>query len=122
MKTWIGILIRSIALFFIILMAIRIMGKRQFVRMTPFQFVDYGVIAILGALLSVNIITNLAFGFIALGVWILLPIGFDYLSLKSKKFHDLINGNGTILMKNGKVMEENLKQLRLTGEDLLRQL
>ncbi|QZY53930.1 DUF421 domain-containing protein [Crassaminicella profunda] len=122
MKTWMIILIRSIALFFIALIATKVMGKKHLAKITPFQFVYYVVISILIALISVNIIKNLAFGLIALGVWIVLPIALEYLSLKSKYFHDLINGKETILIKNGKVMEENLSQVRFTGEELLREL
>ena len=122
MKTWTIILLRSIGIFIISFAAIRIMGKRQISRMTPFYFVTYAVIAILAALISANIITNLAFGLITLGVWILLPIGIDYISMKSKWLHDVIQGRETILVKSGKIMEENLKQMRLTGDELLREL
>ncbi|KXG75468.1 DUF421 domain-containing protein [Thermotalea metallivorans] len=122
MKEWMIILLRSILLFFVILFFVRIMGKRQIVKMTPFYFVSYSVIAILTALLSVNIIRNLAFGWIALGVWILFPMVLDYISLKSKWLHDVIHGRETILIKDGKIMEENLKQMGMTGEELLREL
>ena len=88
MKDWIEILIRSIALFFITFAFIRIMGKRQLIRMTPFQFINYSVIAILVALMTINLIQNLAFGFIALGIWFLFPIALDYASMKSKWIHD----------------------------------
>lgn len=122
MKDWIEILLRSIALFFLVLLSIRVMGKRHIVRMTPFHFVSYSVIAIISALISVNVIQNIAFGFIALGIWVLFPIALDYLSLKSKLIHDFINGKETILIKQGKIMEDNLKQMRLTGEELLKEL
>lgn len=122
MKTWIEILIRSVGLFFLTLLFIRIIGKRQLARMTSFNFVSYTVIAILVALISTNIINNLAFGFVALGVWLLFTIGLDYLCLSSKLIHDWVYGKETILIKNGKVMEENLSQVRFTGEELLREL
>jgi len=122
MQTWIQILMSSVSLFFLLLIAIRLMGKRHIVRMTPFKFVSYMVIAVITALMSVHIITNLTFGFIALGVWVLLPIVLDYLSLKSKYIHDLVNGKETILIKHGKIMEDNLLQTRLTAEELLREL
>ncbi|MDK2799794.1 MAG: hypothetical protein PWP27_2477 [Clostridiales bacterium] len=122
MKDWIEILLRSAALFIVSLIAIRIMGKKHPAKMTPFHFVNYIVIAIIASLISVRVITNLTFGFIALGVWIILALALDYLSLKSKWVHDWINGKETILIKQGKVMEENLSQVRLTGEELLREL
>lgn len=119
---WIQILLRAASLFFLTLVLIRLMGKRNISRMTPFSFVSYIVIAVLAALISANVITNLAFGFIAIGVWGLFPIALDYLSVKSKWIHDLINGKETVLIKHGKIMEESLLQSRLTGEELLREL
>lgn len=122
MSDWLVILLRSIALFFITIILSRIMGKRYSARMTPFNFVNFAVIAVLVGLMSVNIITNLAFGVLTLAVWTLFPIALDYLSMKSKWVHDWVNGKETILVKNGKVMEENLDKVRLTGNDFLREL
>jgi uncharacterized membrane protein YcaP (DUF421 family) len=122
MKEWLIILLRSIGLFFGVLVFIRVMGKKQIARMTPFYFVSYGVIAILTALISANIIKNLGFGLLALGIWILIPIVLDYIAMKSKWLHDVLNGRETVLVKDGKIMEENLKQLRITGEELMREL
>lgn len=42
--------------------------------------------------------------------------------MKSKSINDWVNGKPTILIKQGKVMEENLAQVRFTGEQLLREL
>lgn len=122
MKDWVAVIIRSGALFFLSLILIRIMGKRQPSRMKPFNFVNYMVIALIAALISVNIIKNVALGLIALGVWVLLPVALDYLSIKSKLVHDWVNGKSTVLIKDGKVMEENLISVRYTGEELLREL
>lgn len=122
MPAWLIILTRSIIMFFAVLIAMRIMGKRQPARMNSFSFVNYIVIAVIAALTAVNIIANLAFALIALGIWILFPIALDFLALKSKWVHDLLNGKEAILIKQGKIMEENLFRLRLTGEELLREL
>ena len=122
MQMWTQILFRSIALFILVLVLVRILGKRNITRVSPYKFVSFFVLAIIAALMSVNIITNMPFGFITLGVWALLPIILDYFSLKSKWFHDLINGKETVLIKHGKIMEESLLQIRLTGEELLREL
>lgn len=122
MEMWIQILLRSIALIILVLFLTRIFGKRNITRVPLYKFVTFQAIAILAALISVNIISNLVYGFIALGVWVLVPILLDYLSLKSKRIHDWINGKETVLIKHGKVMEESLLQTRLTGEELLREL
>ncbi|KUO51066.1 MAG: hypothetical protein APF76_16355 [Desulfitibacter sp. BRH_c19] len=121
MQPWIEILLRAVILFIVVFAAVRLMGKRQPSRVTAFQFVNYIVIAIIASFMILNLIET-AFGAIALAVWVGFPIALEYLSLKSKLVHDLVNGKETILIKQGKVMEESLMQTRLTGEDLLREL
>ncbi|PKM45965.1 MAG: hypothetical protein CVV03_06055 [Firmicutes bacterium HGW-Firmicutes-8] len=122
MKDWIVILLRSGSLFFLTLALVRIIGKRNLSSLNPFNYVNYMVIAIITALISVNVIKNFILGLIALAVWVVLPIALDYLAIKSKWIHDLVNGKPTVLVKDGKVMEENLIQVRYTGEELLREL
>jgi uncharacterized membrane protein YcaP (DUF421 family) len=119
---WLQILIRTISLFILTLILVRLMGKRNISRLAPFNLISYVVIAIIAALISVNVITNIAFGVVSLAVWGLAPILLDFLALKSKWLHDLILGKETVLIKHGKIMEENLHQLRLSGEELLREL
>lgn len=122
MQAWLQVLFSSISVFLLSLFLIRVMGKRNIARLTPFRFVSYIVIAVIAALLSLNAIPNPAFGLIALGVWVFFPVALEYLSVKSKWLHDLINGQETVLIKQGKILEENLLQARLTGEELLREL
>lgn len=122
MKTWLVVLFKSIGLFFLTLILVKVMGKKYTSKMTPFNFINYAVIAILVSLVSLNIISNWVFGIVALAVWIVLPVLLDYLSMKSKIIYDLINGKETILVKEGNVMEDNLSQVRFSGEDLLREM
>lgn len=122
MKPWIIVLLRSIIIFFLTLILIRIMGKVNLSKTTPFKFVSYIVIAIIASLMSLGLIQNIIFGFISLAVWIVFSIALDYLSIKSNWIHDFINGRETILIKDSKIMEENLQKVRYTGEELLRDL
>ncbi|SHJ17066.1 DUF421 domain-containing protein [Desulfosporosinus lacus] len=115
------IISKSIALFFLVWAAVRLMGKRNMSQINPFSFISYIVIAIVATLMSINLI-NLSTGFITLLVWAAFPIALDYLSIKSRLMHQLINGKEAVLIKHGKIMEENLMRVRMTGEDLLAQL
>jgi uncharacterized membrane protein YcaP (DUF421 family) len=122
MLGWIETLVRTTILFFLSLIIVRVLGKRHPLKMTPFTFITYTVLAIIGAMISVGIIENYVFGIISLLSWGLLFIAVDYASMKSKMVHDLIYGKESILIKDGKVMEENLAKERLSGEELLRAL
>ena len=121
MQESIYVIIRSLALFFLVWLSIRLIGKRNISRVKPFNFMSYIVLAIVATLMSLNLI-NLISGFIVLLTWLVLPIALDYLSIKSEVIHQLINGKETVLIKHGKIMEENLIQVRMIGEDLLAEL
>lgn len=122
MPEWLMFVLRATGLYILIFAFIRIMGKKHPAKMTPFSFVNYTVIAVITALLILGIFPNLAFGFLALAVWVALPILGDFLATRSKTIHDILHGRETVLIKQGKVMEENLQQVRLTGEELLADL
>ena len=121
MQEPIYVIIRSLSLFFLVWLSIRVIGKRNISRVKPFNFMSYIVLAIVATLMSLNLI-NLISGFIVLLTWLVLPIALDYLSIKSEVIHQLINGKETVLIKHSKIMEENLIQVRMTGEDLIAEL
>jgi len=122
MEEWIIILIRSVIMFLIIVTFLRFIGRKQTSQMTYSDFVIGIVLGSTATLISFNVIKNLALGLIGFTAWVVLLVVLNYLSLKSKWFHDLFHGRETILIKHGKVLEDNLKEVKYTGEELLSQL
>ena len=122
MNSWLIILLNSILIFFLTLVVTRFMKKRNLSKVTPFEFISYVVIALIVALISLDIIANIYFGLTALAVWSLMPIILDYASMKSKWVYNVINGKERVLIKEGKVMEDNLAKERMTGQEFLQQL
>jgi uncharacterized membrane protein YcaP (DUF421 family) len=122
MQNWTIVLLRTVIIFFLTLAIIRIIGKGSLSKSTPYEFISYTVISIIAAMISLGMIENVVFGFISLGTWSLLFFSLQYISIKSKKVHDYVNGKETVLIKDGKVMEENLIKARYTGEELLSRL
>ncbi|AZV57024.1 YetF domain-containing protein [Clostridium sp. AWRP] len=122
MKIWIIILLKSTVLFFVTLFFITIEGKKHPRKISPFNFINYSVIAVLIALTCTNVIYNWVIGILAIAVWMLLPLILEYASMKSKFICNLLKGKGVVVVKEGKVMEENLSKIGCSGEDLLREL
>lgn len=114
-------IIKSLSLFILVWISLRLIGKRNISRVKPLNFISYIVFAIAAVLMSLNLVNFLS-GFIVILTWLVLPIAFDFLALKSKAIDQFINGKETVLIKHGKIMEENLIQMRMTGEDLLAEL
>ena len=122
MSNWLIILFNSMILFFLTLIITRIMKRRNLSKATPFDFISYVVIALIVTLISLGIIANIYFGLTALAVWALMPIILDYASMKSIWIYNIINGKERVLIKNGKVMEDNLSKERITGQEFLQEL
>lgn len=128
MNFWMLILLRAVIMFSITLTLIRIMNRKQpgrrggFWGSSPFGLVNYMVIAIVTALTSLAIINNMAMGLMVLGVWVLLPIGLEYLARKNPWLDNLLNGKEPLPGKPGDMMEDKLWRARLGGAELLREL
>ncbi|MBU3093866.1 DUF421 domain-containing protein [Clostridium sp. CF011] len=122
MSNWLTILFNTIILYFLTLVLTKFMKKRNLFKVTPFEFISYVIIALIVALISLGIITNIYFGLTALAVWVLMPIILDYSSMKSKWIYNVINGKERVLIKNGKIMEDNLAKERMTGQEFLQEL
>jgi len=122
MPEWLNILLRSTGLFFLTLLLVRLIGRRQTSRLTFFDLVTVIVIGAIVAAISLNLVTGLAGGLIALAVWTLLPALIYLLSIKYKSVKDIVQGKEAVLINHGKVLEDKLLEARLTPEDLLSQL
>ena len=122
MLEWIEILLRSLALFLLVFLLVRLMGKKHPAKMSPFAFVVYAAVAVIAALTALKIVENFILGLVALAVWALVPLALDFLAARSKTLHDLLHGRETVIIQQGKIMEESLKQVRLTADELLRDL
>ena len=119
MDTWLIVLFKSIILFFIAIIITRYMKRKTLARATPLDFISYSVVAVLIPLISLGIISNFYFGVITLIVWAIMPLLLDLVSMKIKTIYNLIHGKERVLIKNGKIMEDNLSKERITGQEFL---
>lgn len=119
MDTWLIILFKSIILFFVAILITRCMKRKTLARATPFDFISYSVVAVLIPLISLGIISNFYFGIITLIIWAVMPLLLDLASMKSKTIYNLLHGKERVLIKNGKIMEDNLSKERITGQEFL---
>ncbi|TCT19976.1 uncharacterized membrane protein YcaP (DUF421 family) [Melghiribacillus thermohalophilus] len=119
MPTYLEMIIRAVAIFFILFILARILGKKQISQLTFFDYVTGIAIGSMAASVAIRQDQSFLYGFIGLSVFTGLSLLFSFLSLKSLTMRDLIEGNPTVLVQNGEVLEDNLKKVRLTHADLM---
>ena len=113
---------KTIFIYFVILAAMRLMGKREIGELTPFDLVVSIMMAELGVLVIEKEHFALWEGLIPIITLAGIEIVFSYCSLKSSFIRELINGSPTVLMKNGEIITEAMQKSRYTIHDLLTQL
>jgi len=116
------IIIRTLGLFLLFILISPILGRKSVSGMTYFDIITAFVLGGMGALVALGVVENLRLGFIAIAIWFLAIGALQFLIQKSKWAHDHFYGKEVVVIKEGKVLEENLHSAGLTGEELLSQL
>lgn len=112
-------IIRSVIIYIVLLLVIRIMGKRQIAQMQPLDVVITLIIADLASIPMSDLTIPLLNGIIPLFVLTLLHIFITFIACKSIKMRKFINGQAIILVGPQGVLEQNLKDCNLTIADLI---
>lgn len=116
------IFFRSIILYILVLLALRVMGKGEIAEMNCFDLV---VTLLIADVVSVSIENNsipILYSFAAVTGITFLQISISFLSLKNKKVGSLLSGSPSILIEKGKINQKSLKKERITIDELLEQL
>lgn len=116
------ILIRTIILYFVVLFVIRVMGKAELSKMDPFEMIILFMIAELAAIPIESLDIPLLNGVAAIITLLFLEVVLSFLSTKSQKINDILNGKPSILINRGNINEKELKNQRVTIDDLMEQL
>lgn len=116
------VIIRSAIAFFSLLLLTRIMGKQQIAELTFFDYVVGITIGSIASNLSVQVNQNTAATLAGMTVWAILPIILAFLSLNNVWIRKVVEGEGTVVIQNGRILEKNLGRIRLSIDDLLSQM
>ncbi|RAV21842.1 DUF421 domain-containing protein [Paenibacillus contaminans] len=122
MEGWMVIALRSIGAVAILFTMTRILGKKQISQLTTFEYITGIALGELAGFLSTDIEAHYMHGIVAIAVWFTIPFGLELLTLKSKRLREWFEGKATVVVKDGKILEDNLKKERFTGDELMESL
>ncbi|WHH59469.1 DUF421 domain-containing protein [Petroclostridium sp. X23] len=98
------------------------MGKQQVSELTFFDYIVGITIGSIASTLSVQLNQNTTATLVGMGIWVVLPILLGYLCMHSVWVRKLVEGEATVVVENGKILENNLGRTRITIDDLVAQL
>lgn len=116
------VIIRSVILYAVVLLVMRIMGKRQIGQLQPFELVITIIISELAAVPMQNTGIPLIYGILPIVILMIAQVLLSFISLKSLKAREIICGKPSILIESGKIKDDELSKLYININDLLEQL
>ena len=116
------IFVRTVILYFAILISMRIMGKRQLGEMEISEFIVAALIADLAATPLQDIGIPLLNGLVPIIIMFCFEIIIAGLNMRSIKLRKLTYGRPEIIIRNGRIIREAMHKNRFTLDELMQEL
>ncbi len=113
---------RVIILYFLVLLSLRLMGKREVGQLQPFDLVVSMIIADLASQPLSDVNVPLMAGILPVLEILFLQVFLSYLCMKSRRIRRLVCGESVCLAKDGKVNTEYMNKMLITVDDLTEML
>ncbi len=114
--------VRTVVLYFVLMLGIRALGKRQIGELEPIELVLTLLISDLASVPMQDFGIPLLNGVVPILTLLSISMLLSYFSMRSIRFHRLICGNPTTLIENGAIRESALRRNRFTLDELLDEL
>ncbi len=112
-------IIRTVILYFLVTLGIRLMGKRQIGDMQPNELVITLLISEIAAIPLQDTSQPILSGVTAIFVLVILEIVVSVIAMKSIVARKLLNGKSVVVIKNGVIDQQMMKNVRMTVIDLI---
>lgn len=116
------VLIRTIILYLIVVITMRLMGKKQIGQLQPFELATAIMISELASFPMQDTRLPLMHGVIPIVTLLILQVSTAVLQLKSETLRTLFCGKPSILIKNGLIDSNELKRQKFSLNDLMEEL
>jgi uncharacterized membrane protein YcaP (DUF421 family) len=113
------LVLRSAALFFLILVVTRAMGRKELAEISSFDLI---LLVVLGDLVQQGVTgddRSVVGAMLAVATFALLTVGLSYASYRWRRIRPLVEGEPVVIVVDGKPLERILKIERLTQEEVL---
>ncbi len=115
-------LARTALLYILVVVTMRLMGKRQIAQLEPFELVIAIMIAELAVIPMQDRDIPLINGIIAIMTLLFIQVTFSVLSLRSLNFRSFLDGRYSLIIANGVIQEKEMRKARYNLDELLEQL
>ncbi len=114
--------LRTIISYMFVVVAVRIMGKRQVGQLEPTEFVVTLMISDLATIPLSHVSIPLIHGIVPILTLIVAEATLSFIELKSRSFRKMMSGTPIVIIENGKICRREMEKQRLNLDDLLEML
>lgn len=116
-----NLICRTIFMYFFVIFVYRLMGKKE---VGQLSIVDLIVSILIAELIALSIQTekSILLSIVPILILVGVQIFISYITLKSDKIRNILDGKPTLIIKNGKLNFTEMSKLRYSLDDLLTQL
>ena len=114
--------VRTVILYLLIIAGLRLMGKRQIGELEPGDLVLTLIISDLASVPMQDFGIPLVNGVFPIMTLLCLSMLLSFFSMKSIRFRGLICGHPTVIIREGKILQQNMARNRFTVDELYEQL
>lgn len=116
-ETWV-VAVRSIIAFLTLIIYTRVLGKQQMGNLTYFDYINGITIGSIAGTFATDLSSKAWIHFVALTIFTIITIIFQYITLKNRTISKLIDSDPTVVIQNGKILEQNLHKMRVKFDEL----
>ena len=113
------ILIRSVILYVLVIFAVRLMGKRQLGELQPSELVITILVSNIATLPIEDVNIPIIVGVTPILSLVCFEVMVSWINLRLPKLRRLISGSPKIIIRNGCIERDILRELRFSVDDLL---
>lgn len=113
---------RTVFLYALIVLILRLMGKREVGELSVIDVVVFVIIAEVAAFSLDDPDVKLMNSILPMLVLLVIQYVSSFISLKNKKFRDIVDGDTTVIIQDGRILEEEMRKQRYNLDDLFQQL
>lgn len=117
-----SVISRTIIMYILIIFTIRVMGKKSLGEFQPSDLVSTILISNLTSVIIEEPHLPLAFSIAAILIIMSLEVYMSVLARKNSKFAEITQGKSKILIQNGVINQNTMKELRFSVEDVIEAL
>jgi len=113
---------RAVASLITLFLVTKVLGKKQVSQLSLFDYVIGISIGNFAAEMTINLESNEINGILAVVIFGVFAYLVSYLTMKSIRLRRFFIGTPTIMIQNGKILEENLKKVKFDINDMLEEV